>query len=289
MNTPLVAALATALILGGIVLGIAGLVPQPDKPARPRRIRKPSLWAGLDRRTQIVLAAAAGIGLVAGLATGWWAAILILPALTVGVPYLLDTKGEDAKIARVEAMEEWLRSLAGTLGAGSSLEQGILATLKSTPEPIQAEVSTLIARINSRTSTRAALRAFADDLDDVIGDKIVAALLLGADRRGAALAGVLDDLASSVADEVRARRLIEADRAKPRTTARWVTILMLLLLGGLAVTGDYVAPYKTALGQLILVTILSVFGLILVWMKRMAATPRVGRFIGADVAVRRTL
>jgi Flp pilus assembly protein TadB len=202
----------------------------------------------------------------------WWSA-----------PYLLGGTGEDAVIARIEAIEEWVRTLAGALGAGAALEQGLQASLRSTPAPIRAEVATLVARINSRTGLVPALRAFADDLDDVIGDKVVAVLLLAAERRGAALAGVLDDLASAIADEVRARRTVEAERAKPRTTARWVSIIMVVMLGGLAITGDFVAPYTTPLGQLVLTVLLACFGLILVWMRRMATTARTPRFVGASI------
>lgn len=281
---PLLAALAAALIIGGTILGIAGLRPRPARAARPSSRHNPSLLSNMDRRTRTLLLGGVVAGLLVALTTGLVIAILLLPALLLGIPYLLNSQGETGKIARVEAIEEWVRSLAGALGAGSSLEQGILATLKSTPAAIRPEVATLVARLNSRMGSTAALRAFADDLDDVLGDKVVATLLLGADRRGAALASVLDDLAASIADEVRARRLIEADRAKPRTTARWVTIIMLLLLTGLAVTGDYVAPYRTPLGQLILLLILSSFGLLLVWLKRMATTKKLPRFIGSAAA-----
>ena len=72
---------------------------------------------------------------------------------------------------------------------------------------------------------------FADDLDDATGDLVAANLILGARRRGAGLASVLESLAESVADDVRARRAIEADRAKPRTTARWVTIITVVRAG----------------------------------------------------------
>ena len=69
------------------------------------------------------------------------------------------------------------------------------------------------------------MRAFADELDDPTGDLVAANLILGARRRGAGVASVLEALAESVAADVRARREIEADRAKPRSTARWVTII----------------------------------------------------------------
>jgi Flp pilus assembly protein TadB len=237
----------------------------------------------MSRRSRWLLAVGAIAGVLVGAATGLWAAMIILPAVLVGVPYLLGGTGEGAVIARLEAIEEWVRTLAGALGAGVALEQGLQASLRSTPSPIRAEVSTLVARINSRVGLAPALRAFADDLDDVIGDKVVAVLLLAAERRGAALAGVLDDLASSIADEVRARRTVEAERAKPRTTARWVSIIMVVMLGGLAVTGDFVAPYTTPLGQLVLTVLLACFALILVGMRRMATTVRTPRFVGASM------
>ena len=109
------------------------------------------------------------------------------------------------------------------------------------------------SRLRARWATEDALRAFADDLDDATGDVIAANLILGARRRGAGLASVLDGLAESVAADVRARREIEADRAKPRATARWVTIITVGVLAFLAVTGNYVAPYGSPLGQVLLV------------------------------------
>ena len=100
-----------------------------------------------------------------------------------------------------------------------------------------------MARLRARWDTETALRAFADELDDATGDLIAANLILGARRRGAGLASVLEGLAESVAADVRARRQIEADRAKPRATARWVTLISVGVLVVLALSGTYVAPY----------------------------------------------
>src|SRR4029079_14138086 len=118
---------------------------------------------------------------------------------------------------------------------------------RSTPEEIRPEVTRLASRLRARWGTERALRAFADDLDDATGDLIAANLLLGARRRGAGVASVLEGLAESVAADVRARRQVEADRAKPRATARWVTLISAAVLVVLAVSGSYVAPYRSPL------------------------------------------
>ena len=51
------------------------------------------------------------------------------------------------------------------------------------------------------------------------------------------------------------RRKVEAERAKPRATARAVTLITLgvVLVG--ALNGTYLAPYGTPLGQLVLAVI----------------------------------
>ena len=80
---------------------------------------------------------------------------------------------------------------------------------------------------------------------------------------------------------MRARREIESDRAKPRSTARWVTIITIGVLAFLAITGEYVAPYGSPFGQVLLTLLLALYVATLIWMKRMAAGERLPRFIGA--------
>ena len=156
--------------------------------------------------------------------------------------------------------------------------------MRSTPAAIAPEVTRLVARLRARWSTEQALRAFADELDDSTGDLVAANLILGARRRGAGLASVLDGLAESVAADVRARRQVEADRAKPRATARWVTIISASVLVVLAVSGTYVEPYRSPFGQVILVGLLAAYVSLLVWMKRMAIGRELPRFLGARIA-----
>jgi len=286
--TPLLAGLSAALILTGILLGIHGMRPSPTRPPapRPRRLATTSRLSRVSKRTRTLLLTGLIAGALIATLSGWYAALVIVPAAMAGLPALLSAPEGARQIARLEAMEEWTRSLAGVLTVGYGLEQALIATLRSTPPPIRGEVTALVARLRARWSTTAALRAFADDLDDATGDLIAANLLLAAQRRGSGLATVLEALAESVAADVRARRAVEADRAKPRATARWVTIITAGVLVLLALNGSYVAPYGTPFGQVILLVLLGAYAGVLVWMRSMAKGGEPSRFVGASVAAR---
>ncbi len=276
----LVPALAGALIVGGLIGVVAGLRPAPVREGCPRSRRTRRLQ-NLDHSTRMLLLGGVGAGVVAWLVTGWTLAVVAVPVAAIGLPMLLSAGSAASRIQRLEAMEEWTRSLAGVLTVGVGLEQALVATLRSTPAPIAPEVTRLVARLRARWVTEDALRAFADELDDSTGDLIAANLILGARRRGAGLSSVLEGLAESVAADVRARRQVEADRAKPRATARWVTLISVGVLVILAISGTYVEPYKSPLGQVILIALLSAYVATLVWMKRMALGRNLPRFLDA--------
>ncbi len=293
--TALLAALAAAAVLGGLLLVAAGLRPVPEtelagRPPSPRALRLRAALTGAllegpqvqRRRIQLVLAI--GGGMLAFLFTGLALMVLAIPVAVLGLPKLLGTPASAADIDRLEALEEWTRNLAGVLAVGVSLEQAIQASLRSTPEPIRPQVQSLVARLATRWQTDAALRAFADDLDDATGDLVAASLILSAKRRGAGLVSVLDGLAASVAEDVRIRRQIEADRAKPRSTARAVTFITLGVLALLALNRTYVEPYTSPLGQALLVVLLSAYVATLLWMRRMTSGKPTPRFLTATPA-----
>ena len=266
-------------VLGGLVVSGFLLIVYGCRKAERRTVsvRLPHL----DWRSPWVIA---GVLFAAGLAialfTGWLVVAIVLPLLGVGLPYLIGRSDQAVDISKMEAMEEWTRSLSGILTAGTGLEQALVATLRSTPAPLRTDVSLLVARLRARWTTESAIRAFAEDLNDPTGDIIAANLLLGAQQRGDGLATILEGLAESVALDIRARRQVEADAAKPRATARWVTIITAVVLAGLFLTGTYVSPYKTGVGQFILLALLGAYAAVLVWMKKIAAGPAPLRFLG---------
>ena len=280
--TALLAALSGALVTAGVLGVIASLRPRPVAPptnprrtaALRRRVRK------IPTRTRVLALVGFGAGALVAVLSGWLVAVVAIPLAVVGLPSLLRSPGETAQIERLEAMAEWTRNLAGVLTVGVGLEQALVATLRSTPEPIKPEVSRLVARLRARWSTEDALLKFAGELDDATGDLVAAYLILGARRRGAGLASVLQGLAESVADDVTARRKVEADRAKPRATARNVTLITLGVLVFLAFNGQFMAPYGTPLGQALLAVLLGAYAGTLVWLRRMSVGEPLPRFLG---------
>lgn len=289
---PFLAALSAVAALSGLLLVVAGLRRLPEPSARPSRRKQINdsgplgrFFAGDAReakKNRILLITGLVSGVAVALLSGWLVALVILPAAFVGIPMLLGSGGTKHTIERIEAMEEWTRSLAGVLGAGIGLEQAIQATLsRSTPAAIRPEVATLVARLRARWSTAAALRAFADDLDDPTGDAIVAGLLLAADRRGNGLTTMLEGTAERAAEDVRNRRRVEADLAKPRATARWVTGITVIVLSAMAFNGSYIAPYGSGIGQVLLVVLLSCYVGALLWMRRMSQGEPIPRFLTA--------
>ncbi|MFT4217431.1 MAG: type II secretion system F family protein [Micropruina sp.] len=281
--TGVLAAVAGAMIAGGILGIVVGLRPVPVTETK-RSARRSAVWR---RRWATISPArrwATGVALVAGVVvawlTGWVIAIVVFPVAVLGLPVLLAAPTDTVRIEKLDGIAEWTRNLSGVLVAGQGLEQALIASLRSCPDMVRPEVAGLVARLRSRWPTDAALRAFADDLDDATGDLVAAALTLGARKRGPGLAGMLTGLAESAAADVKARRQIEADRAKPRTIARLVTVLSAGALTVLALTGSFLEPYRTPLGQVILVVLLACYAASLVWLKKAAQSPPPARFLG---------
>lgn len=284
---PFVAAVTAVTGVGGLAAAGFGLVRTPDDSAAPRRatlarrLRQLRGATPAARRSRRRLAAAGAVGLAVWLVTGWLLAVLLIPAAVWGLPVLLQTSSAKADIARLEAMSDWAQNLATVLGVGVGIEQAVAGSLLTAPEKIRPAVARLAARLLARWDTEAALRAFADDLDDATGDLLAAALILGARRRGDQLSSVLDGLAAAVRDDVRVRRTVDAEQARGRTTARLVTAISAGGLGLMLLT-PYADPYRAGSGQLLLIGLLTAYIGCLVWMRRITATPRQPRILVAD-------
>ncbi|QAY63197.1 hypothetical protein ET495_08040 [Xylanimonas allomyrinae] len=283
----LAAMVGGGLIALGLLLALLAVFDTRDldpvaTPARPN-VRGARLGK-VTRRSWTLL----GVGVLAGIVlwqvTGLAITVVAVPLAAVGLPWLMSAQGAKVRIDRLDAMAEWTRSLSGILTVGVGLEEALASSIRSTPATIHPEVARLVARLRARWTPEDALRAFADDLDDATGDLIAGALILASPRRGRGLSDVLKALASTVGDEIRNRRQIEADRAKPRATARWVTLISVAVLAVLSLTGDYVEPYRTPLGQVVLTVLLAAYVACLLWLKRIATGAPAARWLNKQVS-----
>ncbi len=276
--TQVVAGVAAFVGILGVLLATLGASPRPAQTVTRRRPR-----ARLRGRAALRVPMALAGGAVAAGATGWPVLGLAVAIGALGLPRLFGLdRAEQVRIDRLEAVEELARRLADVLAIGLGLEQAIQTAARTAPDAIAGEVATLAARLSARMPTERALRLFADEMDDATTDLVVAALILASRRRGPGVAAALSRVSESVAQEVMARRRIEADRARPRTTARAVTVITLLIVAAGTLNTAYSAPYGSPLGQIVLGAILSAFAAALWWMHSMTVTSRPARVLAPE-------
>ncbi|WP_461712084.1 type II secretion system F family protein [Streptomyces sp. DSM 41013] len=285
------ALLSGMTVVGGLVGVVAGIVGTAAPRRAPRWQRMLARRGPADQtedvrmRRRALLVAATIVFAAVWLGSGNFVAGILLGAAVIGVPWLV-TPGQIAaeRIGQLEALSEWTQRLAGLLRLGMGLEQAMIASRQGAPDELAAQIVNLSDRLRLGWRPEDALRAFGDELGDVTGDKVVAALILSAGDRGPGLAQALEDLAGSVRDEVAKKRSIEADRAKPRTTVRWMTLITVgIVMAGFFVP-SYTAPYSTLLGQLVLAFLTAGFVATLALMRQLGAFRRIPRFLVTDAA-----
>ncbi len=286
--TLLLGLLCGMAVIGGLIGAVAGVVGTTAPRRAPLRQRWQALRGRekaedvrLRRRTFTVVAVVVfvGVWLVSGIFVGG----ALLGSAVIGVPWLIaPAQLAQERIGQLEALSEWTQRLAGLLRLGMGLEQAMITSRQGAPEVLSGQIVNLSDRLRLGWRPQEALRAFAEELDDVTADKVVAALILSVNDRGPGLAQALEDLAGTVRDEVAKKRSIEADRAKPRTTVRWMTILTV----GVVVAGffvpSYTKPYSTLLGQLVLALLMAGFIGVLALMRQLGSFRRIPRFLITD-------
>lgn len=276
-------------VIGGLIGVVTGLVGTTAPRRAPLRHRWQALRARKDQGEDIrlrrrALAALAVVVFVAvWLISGNFVGGALLGAAVIGVPWLISpAQMAQNRIGQLEALSEWTQRLAGLLRLGMGLEQAMITSRQGAPDELAPQIINLSDRLRLGWRPDGALRAFAEELNDVTADKVVAALILSVNDRGPGLAQALEDLAGTVRDEVAKKRAIEADRAKPRTTVRWMTIMTV----GVVVAGffvpSYTKPYSTLLGQLVLAFLTAGFIGVLALMRQLGAFRRIPRFLITD-------
>ncbi len=274
--TALIAAIGASTLLAGVWCFIAGWTGCPHQEYGPSR--RSRTWAAISRPAMVRQTIGALIAALMVLAlTRWPVAALAAGVAVIGIPRLVTGRAAAQRIQRLEALEQWTRRLADLLSAGRGLEQAIeQSAARNVPAVIAPQVTALARRIIAlRVPTEQALRLFANEMGDPIADRIAAALILVARRRGAGASAVLSGLAELVVRDVTDRREVEAARAEHRTTVRWIIAILLTLTTAALLQRSYVAPFGTSIGQVVLAIAMACYGGAFWWLHRLG-TPELG-------------
>lgn len=287
--TGLAAVAGLLMVLGGWALLVGLRRTQRDPSTRPtvpvaerwsRLTRRPAGRRG--RRRDVVLLVSLGVGLALAAVTGWLLALVVVPLLTLGLPYLL-TLPKPRDVELLEALDRWVRSLSATLATGRSVTDALRISRRTAPPLLAEEVATLVARLDNRWETRAALLRMADDLDSADADAVLAALVLAAGRGANGASVTLQALADSLQATLQGRRAIEVERSKPYVVVRQVTLISLVTLAVAFVASPrFFDPYRSTLGQLVLAVLVTAYAGSLLLMRRKAQQrPRPRLLVGA--------
>ncbi|MCZ7421522.1 MULTISPECIES: type II secretion system F family protein [unclassified Micromonospora] len=289
-NIELIALVSGAACVAGLVLAVVALVGTRRPPGRApgagpglgRLWRGSGSTAREQRAHQSLLVGAVVAGALAFLLTGLPVVGLLVAVAVPGAPWLFSVgRAEQRAIARIEAVGEWTRRLKDVSATGQGLQQAIIGTVTTAPEEIQEEVRLLAARLQAGWLARSALLAFADEIGDPVCDQVVAALILHLTDRGERLGDVLGSIASAAAAEVATRREIEAKRTQPRFAVRFLTGMTLATIAYGLLNREYVQPYDTPFGQLVMAVLGAAFVALLAWVRSMSQPPRPARFLPA--------
>ncbi|MGW7514141.1 type II secretion system F family protein [Streptomyces sp. NPDC054796] len=230
------------------------------------------------------LAASVTAGVLMGVVTGWVTGALLAAMATWSLPRVLEAATADQQeTARIEGIAGWTETLRDTLAAAAGLEQAIMATAHTAPKAVRPYTLGLAARMAGGERLSAGLRRLQADLADPTADLVIAALTLAAQYEARHLGPLLGELAATARAQVQMRQRVEAGRARMRTTVRVVVATTLTFAGGLMVLNpDFLSPYDSAVGQLMLLGIGAIFTAAFTWIRRIARIESPQRFFGDD-------
>jgi tight adherence protein B len=275
----LLAALSGVGLAAGGWLLLTSILGEPIRmvqgPARSVPRRRPQI----DGRRWAIVAGAAAVTL---LVSRWPVAAVAAGAAAWFVPLPGERAARQGAEARTAALALWCSSLRDAAGTARGIEGILTATAPAAPAAIRPEVTRMAARLESQRLD-VVLTQLAAELDHHIGDLVVTALRLAASAGSRRVRQVLGDLATAAELEAGMRRRVDVARQRPRTTARLVTVIVAAFVAGLvAFAGDYLAPYDTALGQLVLISVALWWAAGFWWLARLGRLPQPPRILARN-------
>jgi tight adherence protein B len=265
--TPL-AAVAGMVVAVGLVLLATGLRKQVPV-ATPPAAERPRPWHRWQVPAPERVALIAAAALVTLVVVRWPVAVVgVAVAVTVATrPH--DRRNNEA--AKADALTAWVEMLRDATGTPRGIEGVLTVTADGAPILIRPHVVRMARRL-AYEPLDDTLDDLADDLDHPVGDLVVTSLRLAAKSGGRQIRSVLDDLATAARQEAAMHRRVEVARERPRSDMRSVVVVMAAFVGALIlVGGEYLEPYDTAVGQVVLAVVA------IMWAAGVTAMVRLGR------------
>ena len=281
MTVVLAVVAGAAVGLGLFIAAVALLGDPPPRQARARSELPP--W--LSDRLALRLSLAAVATVLVWLVTGWPVGGLLAGVAAAAGPSLIGAKARRRQaVARIEAIAGWAEQLRDVMAAADGIQSAILTSAPLAPEPIRREVGRLADRLVQQERLSVALRRFADEVGHPLTDMIVSSLLIASERQGR-LADLLGEVAASARATATMRLRVEAARARTYVTTRLIIGVTIAIATWLVlVRREYLAPFDSIGGQVMLVVIGAVFAVSGVLMQRMARPDEPARLLaGTDV------
>lgn len=187
--------------------------------------------------------------------------------------------------ALVEGIAVWAENLRDTMAAASGLEQAIISTEHHCPRVISPQVQRLVASLRYGRLDDG-LRRFADDVAHPTCDFVVAALMAASQHQTRDVTLLLGHLAECARLECNLYLRIWVSRARSRAAVRIITGAVAIFAGGLVLLNPgYLAPFLSATGAMVMLSVVGCFVGALVWLNRMAKVRTPARFLSGRSAV----
>lgn len=164
-----------------------------------------------------------------------------------------------AEIDRTESIATWVESLRDTMAASAGLEEALRQSGVVAPSPIRREVRSMVARLQHQ-SVQQALRRFAGDMRHPLADQVVASILLASSRSAGSLRPILELTSAAARDSGAMLREVESARTSSFQQARLAIAISLgLMFFMVAQNREFLEPFDTIVGQIVLFIILGAF------------------------------
>lgn len=182
----------------------------------------------------------------------------------------------------VEGLAVWIEQLRDMMAGARGLEQALSASATTAPSLVRPAVERLSANLEFQSLPTAA-RGFASDVNHPLADFVAAVLITTSRHQARDVVALLTQLAETCRDEVSMRTRVWVSRARTRSAVRIISVVVVAFIAGLFVLNrDYLAPYSSAGGTIVLVVVISLFAGSFVGLRQLAQFEVPPRFVAAS-------